>query len=115
MNKLVKTEPSLAKYEAMMYKSVRVDEFLEKRSPFKLWDIFFIIFTSSVFVLFLYFNSQSSVTSIIFSALLLSILGALTIIFTNKSRITLRKLTITNGIIALILFFLSFMAGVLHH
>lgn len=115
MNKPV-TDPSLKEYEAMMYKPVWMDESLEKKASFKFWDILFIIIVNSVSLLFLYFNPQSSSTSIIFSVLLLFITGYafLTIIFPDKSRVSLRKLITISGIIAITLFFLSFMVGASH-
>lgn len=116
VNKPVKEDLTLTEYEAMMYKPVWMDEVLEKKSPFKFWDILFIIILSCISLLFLYFNPQNSLTSIIFSVLLLFIMGyaSLIIIFPNKSRVTLRNLIITSGIIAIILFLVSFLAGALH-
>lgn len=115
-NRPVKKDPSQAEYEAMMYKPVWMDEFPEKKSPFKFWDILSIIFISSVSLMFLYFNPQNASTSIIFSVLLLFIMGyaSLIIIFPDKSRVTLRNLIIKSGIIAIILFLVSFLAGALH-
>lgn len=116
VNKPVKEDSSLTEYEAMMYKPVWMDEVLEKKSPFKFWAILFIIILSGISLLFLYFNPQNSLTSIIFSVLLLFIMGyeSLIIIFPDKSRVTLRNLIITSGILAIILFLVSFLASALH-
>jgi len=111
----VKTSP--ADYESEMDKPVWIDEPGEKKSGFRNWDLVMILFLSGVSLLFLYFNPlKTTTTSIIFFILLLFILGyaGLTIIYPDKSRVSTRNLTITTGVIAIILFMISFLAWWTH-
>lgn len=111
----VKTSP--ADYESEMDKPVWIDEPEEKKSGFRNWDLVMILFLSGVSLLFLYFNPlKTTTTSIIFFILLLFILGyaGLTIIYPDKSRVSTRNLTITTGVIAIILFMISFLAWWTH-
>jgi len=111
----VKTSPT--DYESEMDKPVWADEAPEKKSGFKNWDLVMILFLSGISLLFLYFNPlKSNTTSIIFFILLLFILGyaGLTIIFPDKSKASSRNLLVTTVIIAVILFFISFLAWNMH-
>ncbi len=111
----VKTSPT--DYEAEMDKPVWENEAPEKKSGFRNWDLVMILFLSGISLLFLYFNPlKSNTTSIIFFILLLFILGyaGLTIIFPDKSRASSRNLLVTTMIIAIILFFMSFLAWNMH-
>lgn len=109
----VKTRDLPDDYEEEMYRPVWLDEEPPKKPGFKYWDLVLILFLSGVSLLFLYYNPlKTTTTSLIFFILLLFILGyaSITIIFPDKSRATVRNLMIASGIIAVVLFVLSFLA-----
>ena len=109
----IKTEPHPTEYEEEMSRPVWMDDEVERKPGFKYWDIILMLLLSGISLFFLYFNPlKTETTSMIFFVLLLFILGYAfqTIIFPDKSRVSLRILIMTSGILAVALFILAFLA-----